>query len=106
MGNRRLLCTSCNGKMFLWGKTSSGKRRWFCKVCKTSRIYHNKKKDFKVVDLFKQYILWGLTYEMLASSSGYSIQYLIVEFHKLLLLDPPKLGLIKQNLEELILHTC
>lgn len=98
MGNRRLLCISCNSRMFLWGKTTSGKKRWFCKICKTSRIYHNKKKDFKVVDLFRQYILWGLTYEMLSSVSGLSVRYLESEFHKLLLLDPPKLPRFDQSL--------
>lgn len=97
MGKRVLLCTSCNNKMFLWGKTKTGKKRWFCKFCKTSRIYHFKKKKLDIISLFKQYILWGLTYEMLASSSGYSIQYLIVEFHKLLLLDPPKLPRFDQT---------
>lgn len=84
--------------MFLWGKTTSGKKRWFCKVCKTSRIYHNKKKDFKTVDLFRQYILWGLTYEMLSSVSGLSVRHLECEFHKLLLLDPPKLPRFDQSL--------
>ncbi len=98
MGQRTLLCISCNSKMFLWGKTGTGKKRWFCKVCKTSRIYHNKKKDFKVVDLFRQYILWGLTYEMLSSVSGLSVRYLEGEFHKLLLLDPPKLPRFDQTL--------
>ena len=97
MGKRVLLCISCNNKLFLWGKTRTGKKRWYCKICKTSRIYHIKQKKLDIVSLFKQYILWGLTYEMLASSSGYSIQYLVVEFHKLLLLDPPKLPRFKQE---------
>jgi hypothetical protein len=97
MAVRRLLCTSCNDKLVPWGKTGSGKKRWYCKTCGTSRIYHLSRKKLNIIPLFKQYILWGLTYEMLASNSGYSIQYLVLEFHKLLELDPPKLPRFNQS---------
>lgn len=97
MAVRKLLCTSCNNELFAWGKTKSGKKRWYCKICGTSRIYHLKGKKLNIVGLFRQYILWGLTYEMLASNSGYSIQYLVLEFHKILKLDPPKLPRFNQS---------
>lgn len=96
MALRRLLCASCNSELFAWGRTKSGKRRWYCKICKISRIYHLKRRKLNVNKLFRQYVLWGLTYEMLSSNSNYSIQYLALEFHKLLKLDPPKLSRIKQ----------
>ncbi len=98
MGSRTLFCASCNGELVPWGKTKSGKKRWYCRVCKTSRIYHTgNKKSFKIIDLFKQYILWGLTYEMLSSVSGLSVRYLESEFHRLLELDPPKLPRFDQS---------
>lgn len=98
MGSRILFCTSCNNGLVPWGRTKSGKKRYFCKICKTSRIYHlGNKKPFKVIDLFKQYILWGLTYEMLASVSGLSVRYLEDQFHKMLLLDPPTLPRFNQS---------
>src|SRR6266498_4016457 len=93
MAHRELLCISCNNRLFAWGKTTSGKKRWYCK---TSRVYHGRKGS-KAFDLFKQYVLWGLTYEMLSSISGYSIQHLVYEFHKLLRLDPPTLPRFDQS---------
>lgn len=90
MVKNRPSCISCNRKLSPWGKTKNGKKRYGCNYCKTTRIY-KRSKPIKIIDLFKQYILWGLTYEMLSSSSGLSVRYLIREFHKLLLLDPPKL---------------
>lgn len=96
MARGNLLCISCNNKLTLWGKTKSGKKRWFCKSCKTTRTYHKRKKS-NIFGLFRQYVLWGLTYEMLSSISGYSIQHLIYEFHKLLRLDPPSLPKFDQS---------
>ena len=96
MGVRRLLCVSCNSKLTAWGKTKSGKKRWHCGVCKSSRIYHGRK-PANVIDLFKQYVLWGLTYEMLSSISGFSVRYLEDQFHSFLKLDPPKLPKFKQS---------
>lgn len=98
MGVRTLFCASCNNELVPWGKTKSGKKRWYCKACKTSRIYHiGQKKSFKILDLFRQYVLWGLTYEMLSSVSGLSVRYLEAEFHKLLQLDPPALPKFDQS---------
>ena len=98
MGSRILFCASCNNELVPWGKTKSGKKRWFCKICKTSRIYHSgSRKSFNINDLFRQYILWGLTYEMLSSISGLSVRYLEAEFHKLLELEPPALPRFDQS---------
>lgn len=47
--------------------------------------------------LFKQYILWGHTYEMLSEMSGYSIPHLVECFHKYLATDPPVLPPIDQK---------
>jgi len=47
--------------------------------------------------LFRQYILWGHTYEQLTDQSGYSIQYLSRQFHVFLLQDPPVLPLLDQS---------
>lgn len=47
--------------------------------------------------LFKQYVLWGLTYQMLASLSGYSVPYLVEKFHPYLDADPPELPLVDQS---------
>ena len=98
MGFRILFCISCNNELIPWGRTKSGKKRWYCKVCRISRIYHTgNKKSFKILDLFKQYVLWGLTYEMLSSVSELSVRYLESEFHKILELDPPKLPRFDQS---------
>ena len=80
------------------GKNKNWKRKGgFVNFVRRQEYIILKRKKLDIISLFKQYILWGLTYEMLASSSGYSIQYLIVEFHKLLLLDPPKLPRFDQT---------
>lgn len=47
--------------------------------------------------LFRQYILWGITYEMLAHSSGYSKQYLSFWFHSFLDEEVPQLQRIDQS---------
>jgi Transposase, Mutator family len=47
--------------------------------------------------LFRQYVLWGHTYEQLSDISGYSIQYLSYKFHIFLLENPPELPLLDQS---------
>lgn len=54
--------------------------------------------------LFRQYVLWGHTYEQLSDQSGYSIQYLQLKFQLFFPLDPPVLPKIDQsNFEETFL---
>lgn len=79
-----------------WGRSKNGKKRYGCNYCKTTRLY-KKSKPISIVDLFKQYILWGLTYEMLSSISGLSVRHLEGQFHKLMELDPPKLPRFNQS---------
>ncbi|MBI4130169.1 transposase [Candidatus Roizmanbacteria bacterium] len=47
--------------------------------------------------MFRQYILWGATYEQLSSLSGYTIAHLVDVFHKYLDTSPPNLPLIPQT---------
>lgn len=105
MARRRLLCKACNNSLIFWG-TTSGKKRYRCLFCKTTRTYHRKKWaiDVKLYGLFRQYVLWGNTYQMLSSLSGYSIRFLEGKFHAYFLQDPPVLPLLDQsNMEEAFL---
>lgn len=94
MGHKRLRCISCKNLLVPWGKTSSGKKRYHCRVCKTGRIFKKKKTDFFV--LFWQYIFWGNTYEQLSDQTGYSIQHLSLQFHVFLKQTPPVLSVLPQ----------
>ena len=95
MGNKRLLCLSCKNPLVSWGKTVSGKKRYYCKTCHSSRIFKKKKTDFYV--LFREYVFWGSTYEHLSDQSGYSIQYLQLKFQIYFETDPPVLLPIDQS---------
>ena len=79
-----------------WGKSKNGKKRYGCNYCKTTRLY-KKSKGIDIFKLFRQYILWGLTYEMLSDTSGMSVRHLEGEFHKLLEIDPPVLPKFNQS---------
>lgn len=39
--------------------------------------------------LFRKYILFGYTYDVIVGESGYSCSYLIKQFHQYLLQEPP-----------------
>lgn len=98
MAKKQLRCLSCNSFLSSWGKTTSGRKRYHCRNCKKGRTFL--KHPFKRIDyfnLFKQYILWGLTYEILSSFSGYSIQHLVRKFHEYLEQDSPELPLLDQS---------
>ena len=94
---RRLKCKACSNFLVPWGKTRLGKKRFFCKGCGFSRTFRKKATRVNPYNLFKQYVLWGLTYQMLSSMSGYSIRYLEGHFHTYLKQDPPKLPLVDQS---------
>jgi hypothetical protein len=83
--------------MSSWGKTSSGKKRYGCHRCKRTRVYQQHIQTVDFFSLFRQYILWGHTYEQIADLSGYSIQYLSQQFHVYLLAEPPILPLLDQS---------
>lgn len=105
MARRRLLCQSCNNVLIAWGITRSGKKRYRCPICNITRTYHTKQNnEEKVYMLFEQYVLWGNTYEMLSSLSGYSVRYIEGKFHAYFKKDPPTLPRIDQsNLAETFL---
>lgn len=101
MVGKRPKCVSCNRGLSPWGKTSSGKKRYGCNYCHITRRYQQNIQKVDIFQLFKQYVLWGNTYEMLSSLSKYSVRYLERKFHTFFLEDPPKLPLINQReLEE------
>lgn len=95
MAKKRLRCVSCSTILVQWGKTTSGKIRYRCQQCKSSRIFKKFTPDFYV--LFRQYVLWGHTYEQIADLSGYSTQYLSRKFHEYLVQKPPPLPLLDQS---------
>lgn len=99
MAKRRPLCISCNRYLTPWGKTPSGKKRYGCHFCKTTRVYRkqNKKTDFFF--LFREYVFWGVTYEHLSDQSGYSIQYLQGKFKVFFSHKPPELPTFDQSLQ-------
>ena len=100
MGSKRPFCPSCSKPFSSWGKTSSGKKRYGCRSCKKTRIYQKQIKRPDIFGLFQQYVLWGLTYEMLSSISGYSIAHLVEKFHEFFLEDPPELPKLDQSNQE------
>jgi hypothetical protein len=96
----RPFCISCRKQYISWGKTSAGNKRYRCPSCGKSRKYQQKTKIVNVFQLFKQYVLWGNTYEMLTSLSGYSVRYLEKKFHGYFLQDPPVLPRLDQSKQE------
>lgn len=84
---KRLKCKTCNNYLSPWRKTSSGKKRWYCSRCGKSRIF-SKHKRVSAFSLFRQYILFGHTYEMIAYDSGFSIRHLEQIVHSYLSQEP------------------
>jgi transposase-like protein len=104
MGNKRPRCLSCNKYLTVWGKTPHGKKRYGCNYCGKTRVYKRKLKKPDFFSLFRQYVLWGHTYEQLSDISGYSIQHLSRKFHVFISQDPPSLPPLDQsNLNETFL---
>lgn len=89
-GKKHLRCKSCNNLLVRFGKTTSGKKRYYCADCKTTSLYkkttHKKERLF---ELFRQYVLWGLSYEILSNLSGYSVSHLVETFHEFIIRRPP-----------------
>lgn len=96
MAEKRPICLSCNTYCVSWGKTTSGRKRFRCPQCLQTRGYHIAKKKTDFFSLFYQYIFWGNTYEQLSIISGYSIQYLSIQFHIFLNQFPPDLAVVPQ----------
>lgn len=83
--------------MTKWGRTRSGKARYRCSSCKTSRLYRYTSSNPDVPRLFAQYVLWGATYAQLSHISGYSVRQLCRWFHQRFDGVPPVLPLIDQS---------
>lgn len=67
-------------------------------------MYRRRSKKTEVYELFQQYVLWGLTYAVLSSLSGYSIRYLERKFHEYLEQRVPEIAPLDQShLEEAFL---
>src|SRR3989344_3077127 len=103
MAKKHLLCISCRKVLSPWGRTRAGRKRYYCRYCKTSRTFLRKPQKNQLTILFKQYVLWGLTYEMLSSLSGYSIPHLATVFHQFFKEDSPALHLPKASSDQAFL---
>ena len=106
MGSKRPLCPSCSKPFSSWGRTVAGKKRYGCRSCRKTRVYQKQIKRPDIFLLFKQYVLWGLTYEMLSSISGYSIPHLVDTFHQLFRTDPlelPRFDQVSQDVAFLLI---
>lgn len=97
MGNKRPRCVSCNKYLTAWGKTPYGKKRYGCNSCGRTRVYHKKRKQTDFYVLFRQYVFWGVTYEQLSDQTGYSIQYLQLQFQVFFQQVPPELPILDQS---------
>lgn len=97
MRQKRPTCQTCSIALASWGRTSSGKKRYGCIRCKKTRLYQQTIPKTDFFALFRQYVLWGHTYEQIADLSRYSIQYLSTKFHTFLRKDPPALPLLDQS---------
>lgn len=89
MSNRRLRCKACSKYLIKNGSDSNGKKRYRCTVCKTSIHYPTQPKDQVMCELFKQYVLFGLTYEVIAYQTGISVKTLHTAFITYLEKEPP-----------------
>ncbi len=71
-----LLCPSCSSRLIKWGKSRSGKQRFYCCVCGQSRLRFGGQvlRRRRMFLLFREYVLYGATYERLAYRSDFSIQ--------------------------------
>lgn len=91
------ICISCNIPLSLWGTTVSGRKRYRCHNCGKTRLYSSHKRKPDLSSLFRQYVLWGFTYNILSSVSGYSIRYLESYIQEKLTTDPPILSPLDQS---------
>ncbi len=94
MGNKRPTCISCKKPLTVWGKTPYGKKRYGCNTCRITRVYRRQRIKTDFFSLFRQYVLWGHTYEQLADQSGYTPQYLQSKFQLFFSQKPPELPLL------------
>ena len=98
-------CPACSFKLIRWGKTTKGRQRYRCSNCGKSKLRKSpgllsRKKMFV---LFREYVLYGATYDRLSYRSGFSIQYLSLWFHKFLEEPTPPIPKFDQLQEDAFL---
>lgn len=97
---RRFKCLSCNSYVIFWGKTRYGNKRLRCLTCgitSVMKVKNTSSKKERYRDLFKQYVLNGITLEILSQYSGYSIFHLQRIISKELQLTPPDIDISIQD---------
>jgi hypothetical protein len=97
VGQKLPKCKSCNKYLTALGRTPNGKKRYGCNSCRKTKVYEYQKVKTDFFSLFRQYVLWGHTYEQLSDITNYSVQHLSRKFHEYLLQNPPELTLIDQS---------
>lgn len=110
MGNsftKNRICSACSGKLTAWGKSAAGTKRYYCLRCKKSIVSYQKSTSQRQIDLkwFKEYVLYGVTYQVLARWSKIPSVTLRSHFNKLLKQTPPytTLPLITESSQYLLL---
>lgn len=88
---KRRKCISCSSLLIRWGKTAAGVIRYRCITCGKSRSSYQKPVADRVVLLrwFKEYVLHGITYQVLSRWSKIPSTTLRYHFNQLLGEDPP-----------------
>jgi len=88
---KRKKCKACNYLLILWGKTASGVIRYHCTHCRKNYSSYQKPVADWVVLLqwFREYILHGITYQVLSRWSKIPTATLRYHFNQLLLENPP-----------------
>lgn len=89
MTTRRAKCKACNNYLVRNGRDQCGKQRYLCRVCGTSTHHFQEDTSALLFELFRQYVLFGLTYEVLAYQSGISVKTLQSTFVMYLEQPPP-----------------
>ncbi len=80
MGNISIFCKTCNTKLLRNGLDARGKQRYRCPQCGTSCFRYRDTTSTDLFNLFRYYVLEGLTYRQLQVISGYSISTLQTAF--------------------------
>lgn len=76
MGNISVFCKTCRSKCVRNGRDSFGKRRYRCLKCGNSKSRYSTSSNANLYNLFRHYVLDGLTYHQLSVLSGYSVSTL------------------------------
>lgn len=98
----RYKCPSCNSQTKAFGANRSGTKRYRCLVCNRTFTASQKSiaKQTSFVNLFEEYVLYGVTYKYLEKIYKINKRRLIREFHKLLNINPPDIIIPETTREE------